>query len=218
MICGKSFTASGTLQKHYKTHGEGPYNCLECDKSFAEIHHLNRHYHNHASVQARNVNKIQYIKCMFCEEILLGNYNLKIHYKTHGDGPYTCTGCDVKVETLKEMREHMKKSHSHHRCVVCEENFTSFKLMIAHRKTHGSGPFKCKLCEKVKKNISILVKHMKRHAENDIVQCKVCSKKISSNKLKDHMGYHTGMLFYNFKFLILLMHEFSTKIILISSI
>ncbi len=156
---------------------------------------ISRNNNNHHKEKSRKVEKLKELKCIFCDKTFLGNFNLKIHYKTHGKGPFTCSSCGEKVETLKLIKEHLKKSHIERKCVVCDEIFPSLRQLTKHRLSHGEGPFKCKLCGKEKQLMRGFLKHMKNHAVNDEVQCLVCNKKMARNKLKDHMGYHTGLNF-----------------------
>ena len=131
--------------------------------------------------------------CLVCGATFPNNHTLKIHYETHGEGPYSCAHCGEIVNNLKHLRDHIKR-HKENKCVICDETFPKLRTMIEHRKFHGDGPFTCKICEKERKNINDLYKHLRNHREKDLVKCKLCPKKMKKTKLKAHMGYHTGRL------------------------
>ena len=168
---------------------------LEPDNDNDDDFEISRINNNHHKIKLEP-EKLKELKCILCDQTFSGNYNLKIHFKTHGKGPFTCSSCGVKVDTIKEMKEHLKTSHIERKCAVCDEIFPNLRQLTSHLLTHGEGPFKCKLCGKEKQFMRGFLKHMKNHADNDEVQCLVCNKKMARNKLKDHMGYHTGLAFF----------------------
>ena len=197
-ICGVT-VKSGGLQKHYKSHGDGPYPCFVCQREFEDIHTLARHYRKHPSVKEKEEPTVKGVECLICEEVVYcttkGHIELKHHYKIHGDGPFACPTCELELPNLQKLREH-SKSHKKHPwkeriCVICNESYPSLRAMVAHRNTHGDGPFTCRICQKEYKNLKKIIQHMTDHGNE--VTCEVCSKSMSEKKLKHHMGYHTGL-------------------------
>ena len=197
LICGIYISGVDRLNTHYKDHGDGPYKCLVCNEETEDIPSLSEHYSNtHPLTKNRMGYKTKKNKCILCDEIFPDNQTLNDHYDTHGKGPYDCKTCGVSVSDLKNMKDHVTR-HKESSCAVCDKKFPTRKRMIIHRNTHGDGPFECRQCGKSRKNMKEFLHHLRDHTLNDEVACEVCNKKMARKKLKDHMGYHTGInLFY----------------------
>ena len=193
LVCGLIFMGFGPLKIHYRScNVNGPWNCLVCGKEFENKRLLGKHYNRHEEVVKRKQNQSNLIKCSLCDLVCKGTHKLKLHYKTHGSGPFKCDTCGDLIEDLKSMREHVK-SHNESTCFLCNEKFPTLNKMIAHRKIHGQGPFTCKVCGKVRKGMKSIRQHMNNH-DNE-VHCEICAKKMTVDKLRHHMGYHTGKQF-----------------------
>jgi len=87
-ICEEIFLGHINLKQHYKEfHNEVSFECKICGKNQPNIMDYRRHYYKHSEVKKRAPREI---KCRLCDEVFLGSHNLKLHYATHGPGPYEC--------------------------------------------------------------------------------------------------------------------------------
>ena len=196
-ICEEIFLGHINLKQHYKEfHNEVSFECKICGKNLPNIMDYRRHYYKHSEVKKRAPREI---KCRLCDEVFLGSHNLKLHYATHGPGPYECPRCGKQDQNLLKIIKHTR-SHTDAEmevtCYICDQVFIGKSNYHHHRrKFHSTGPYVCKLCGKERPSVSALQTHIKEHPLFELVECEVCSKKMIKKVLDDHMGYHTGRLF-----------------------
>lgn len=127
VFCSKSFLGMKKLITHYKSYGDGPYECKECGIEIENFNNYKEHYKKHTATGGEN---FQQQKCVVCQQMFLGINKLKLHHKTHGEGPFKCNICGKEKETIKLLRLHVTDHAAYDtvQCEFCEKQMTKKKL------------------------------------------------------------------------------------------
>ncbi|XP_043942332.1 zinc finger protein 684-like [Protopterus annectens] len=187
--CGKGFTRSKSLQRHYAIHtGVKPYKCAECSKSFVYLKSFQYHYAIHTGVKP--------YQCAECSKCFINKSNLKCHQSCHtGEKPYKCPECSKSFSRLNDLRRH-GRSHTGERpykCLECSKCFARPSHLQVHQTIHtGERPYKCLECSKCFTRLSNLQVHQKIHTGEKPYKCVECSKcfRVKAT-LKRHQRCHT---------------------------
>jgi len=102
-ICCRTFSHSGNLQKHLKTHsGEKPFHCKICEKGFSQKSDLKKHLRTHTGEKP--------FTCKICDQSFTQSCSLQKHIRTHtGDKPYACNICSRCFTTNSNLLRHVRK-------------------------------------------------------------------------------------------------------------
>ena len=73
--CEETFASPGTLKNHLREHGDKPFACSFCDKSFDRLCYLMVHRRTHTTVRS-------YI-CSVCSKAFMQPNHLAVHKKSH---------------------------------------------------------------------------------------------------------------------------------------
>ncbi|XP_060809240.1 zinc finger protein 286A isoform X1 [Amyelois transitella] len=171
-----------------KRHQGFGFTCHYCPKLFTNAADLKRHTFTH-----KNISESYKVTLIYNYAVRLDMTGLK------------CKICERDIDelTLEEVMEHLKRhgknihfNINNHilpfkfdtkilRCVICEEKFSYFKLLVDHMSEHYPN-YRCKICNKGFVNKNTLRGHMCRHNEG-VFQCSKCSKIFST---RCHMVSH----------------------------
>jgi KRAB domain-containing zinc finger protein len=150
-ICGRAFTAKGTLMRHMKqVHLKikgSKYKCSECDYATDEKTKYTNHHRTHT--------KEKPFKCEKCDSDFSQKTNLNRHVKSVHQKikKFRCDQCDASFAKENVLIRHTKSVHegisSKYQCGLCDYG-TDIKTNFAdHNRTHtGEKPFKCEQCQK----------------------------------------------------------------------
>lgn len=102
-ICCRTFSHSGNLQKHFRTHsGEKPFHCTICQKGFSQNSDLKKHLRIHTGEKP--------FVCKICDHSFTQSCSLQKHIRTHtGDKPYACSMCNKCFTTNSNLLRHVRK-------------------------------------------------------------------------------------------------------------
>lgn len=184
---------------------ERPFQCKECNKTFARAHDLWGH---HASYRGPA------FKCNFgtCEEVFLRLPDFAVHYAAHGGQRLqvpeaaaekkvlhiTCPICQTVVPGLYKLQRHKMKHDPElkYKCPACPKQFVKANTLRAHiTNVHkGSKPQKkCKKCDVTVFSDNGLLAHMKAVHGEEGHGCSACGEFfLQETLLKAHLLTHTG--------------------------
>ena len=184
---------------------EKPFQCKECNKTFARAHDLWGH---HASYRGPA------FKCNFqsCEEVFLRLPDFAVHYSAHGGQRLivpdsaaekktlhiTCPVCQTVVPGLYKLQRHKMKHDPElkYKCPACPKQFVKANTLRAHiSNVHkGSKPQKkCKKCDAIVFSDNGLFAHMKSAHGEECHACASCGEIfLLESQLAEHKLIHNG--------------------------
>ncbi|KAL5474901.1 hypothetical protein EMCRGX_G026926 [Ephydatia muelleri] len=156
--CNKTFATQSTLFHHQKTHTNGkPYNCHECDMSFALLNEYKLHMKDSHSdtqdlrcsecyrvfVSAAEVDKHKLaehrLECEICGKTFARLAYLKMHVQIHdGDNLFNCQFCSTGFDTEYAYKQHLRihpeyqTARRTYHCQVCEKVFQHPSNLVVH--------------------------------------------------------------------------------------
>ncbi|KAL7845128.1 hypothetical protein AOLI_G00233200 [Acnodon oligacanthus] len=136
--CGKRFSSTTGLRNHTYIHsGEKPHTCSVCQMTFRSVPNLIAHQRTHSQEKP--------FSCPYCSRGFSRPDNLKLHIKIHtGDRPFPCAQCGLRFTCARVLKQHMYVHAGPHRCPHCEEIFSTFSRLKAHRKIHRASSIRVK--------------------------------------------------------------------------
>lgn len=166
--CTKSYVNNAHLQRHKRTaHTKNPSKQLlyctgtDCAAYFDSTAKLKSHLLKvHGGVQR------EYI-CEHCDVKFVRKSKLRLHMFTHtGNYRYRCDACDKGFFQMGHLTRH-QKTHAQRKCDKCEEIFTKWSLLMAHKRTAHTteDENKCGVCGKVCQSKRSLKYHSKVHVD-----------------------------------------------------
>jgi len=196
LLCQKSFAQKSIYQSHLRSHGkdgEDPYRCNICGKTFAVPARLTRHYRTHTGEKP--------YQCEYCNKSFSVKENLSVHRRIHTkERPYKCDVCERAFEHSGKLHRHMRihTGERPHKCTVCAKTFIQSGQLVIHMRTHtGEKPYVCKSCKKGFTCSKQLKVHTRTHTGEKPYTCDICRKAFGYNHvLKLHQVSHYGEKVY----------------------
>ncbi|XP_011632498.1 Krueppel homolog 1 [Pogonomyrmex barbatus] len=196
LLCQKTFAQKSVYQSHLRSHGkegEDPYRCNICGKTFAVPARLTRHYRTHTGEKP--------YQCEYCNKSFSVKENLSVHRRIHTkERPYKCDVCGRAFEHSGKLHRHMRihTGERPHKCTVCAKTFIQSGQLVIHMRTHtGEKPYVCKSCKKGFTCSKQLKVHTRTHTGEKPYTCDICRKAFGYNHvLKLHQVSHYGEKVY----------------------
>ena len=141
------------------THGERPFACDQCGKSFPTGYFLRINLKTHDEARP--------FACDICGKAFNRVSSLRDHRRTHTDEKaYACKECGMRFRNSKGLRVH-RAVHTGvmpFSCALCSKTFTSSTNINKHMVIHtGEMPYTCNECELPFAHQSSLIRHVKSH-------------------------------------------------------
>lgn len=173
-LCDYRSQISVKVFRHLQTHSAmKSYECIQCDKKFAQESQLKSHMENHETTEAESAKKARW-------------YSQK-----------TCEICQHVFANSKTLSKHIKQVHNKIKpfiCKVCGYKAARKATITIHERQHtGERPLQCKVekCDFRAADPSVLVKHMKKHDNDASTKSYKCPKckytTIQAPALKNHI-------------------------------
>ena len=138
--CNKAFAQKRHLTCHLRTHsGEKPFQCVQCNKAFARKPYLTLHLRTHSGEKP--------FQCVQCNKTFARKPHLTCHLRTHsGEKPFQCDQCNKAFAQKHNLTNHLR-THSGEKpfqCVQCNKTFAQKSDLTYHHRAHsGERPFHC---------------------------------------------------------------------------
>ena len=182
-LCSKGFPRKDTLMCHIdEVHEVTKISCDKCDSKFSNKRNLTRHYKKfHVETM------VPQFVCEMCGDSFFTKIQMQKHVKKDHKR-FECSLCCSKFSTKFCLSVHNQTSHS---CTSCDKRFCTARQLKAHEKClHGAKPQLT--CESCKNNFTTkywLDKHIKNRIECSCENCEFqcCNEK---SKIKHTNAIH----------------------------
>ena len=126
--CNEMFMKDSDVKEHLaKHHGKLQFDCVKCNKIFANEQSLFKHQETH---------KDEFV-CTKCDKAFLDNKQLIEHDQCHGNLEFKCEKCDKSYGEMRKLRRHDWRCHRSIECTICSEILESRLEIAKHRQdTH----------------------------------------------------------------------------------
>uniref|UniRef100_A0A1Q3F647 C2H2-type domain-containing protein n=1 Tax=Culex tarsalis TaxID=7177 RepID=A0A1Q3F647_CULTA len=208
-ICGKTFTARSSLERHMLLHNnEKPFACSQCDRTYRR--NLDLKHHIELVHEGKNPHF-----CAECAQSFHSYQSLYLHKKfTHGKNAQdpekakaemrqqrnlSCALCKTVNTTMDELTNHIETAHPNEeypyvKCTHegCPKTFLTTHQRAHHKEIH-TDKYKCEICGQRNASIQRLQIHIEnKHTEVRKYDCTLCIKTYkTATALRTHMREHS---------------------------
>ena len=108
---------------------------------------------------------------------------------------FSCNTCDMEVDTLEGIEEHVNVHEEKYNCTKCDTSFTSpYKYSLHHQKHVGDGIYRCALCKYTTHRVSSMQQHVNMtHLKQFYHTCRYCGKGFGDRiSYIEHENIHKG--------------------------
>lgn len=182
-LCEKSFSHSGSLAQHMKTHEARKHVCNICHFAFTRRTHLINHLSTHSGEKP--------FVCSTCGKTFAYSVTLKMHMRTHtGEKPFQCPLCGKSFVRRDQLNQH-NKVHTQEKAFVCEKCGKGFAYKIGlktHRFRDHFGEYPSEQMELP----SMKIPDRENAVKSQI--CSTCGKGfVTRAELRQHSVVHSGL-------------------------
>ncbi|ODM90807.1 putative zinc finger protein [Orchesella cincta] len=212
--CPVVTTRVSILQQHFELYHEGKVEyvaCVQpdCGERFVSKQLLSFHLEkDHKLPQPAPPEEEGDRKCAHCELVFNSKTKLDYHFaKTHKSILFTCTTCNITLNSYREYRKHMEETKAHatskmYACELCGESFFAETKFKQHqRQSHfaelGLEPFMCEVCGLILSSKASLNDHLRAvHRKERNFSCEYCGQAFGSRKrVRLHVtAFHTSLV------------------------
>lgn len=215
--CGQVFKKNAGLTQHLRYKLNKFFKCMLCDEKFVCV--LLKQQHEiaiHKVDSGWKCSQCPFIatekivtkrhqqahdlafSCETCKKRFALRTVMKQHQMLHQHGIFNQTPpakyeCDIcgRFKSCKDyLREHMREQHRDQKlqCDICSKTFKQKKTLIGHLEIHNK--LQCPICPR-KVTKKIFNYHIKAHSEKKNIICKLCPRRVSTNKsLRTHVRFY----------------------------
>lgn len=198
------------------------YSCDMCQRLFASKGMLARHYNNCAVLvetdsgppdayvrrrripakkpDTENAEPETTCTCTKCDKIFKKLKYLRVHMATAHGEDIVCQLCEAPLESMTQLKDHLKERHTDERtqvCPTCNKGFYLRQSLKVHMAAHTRDDklLACDVCSKSFRHEVYLRKHVQRaHVENQeytMYRCDVCGYETRfKTGFREHMYKH----------------------------
>lgn len=199
-ICSKELASRASLLLHIQSvHMNQRIQCTNdnCNKIFRSINGL------HGHIKVHHPEEVQ--KCDICHKFVYSKAKFTEHRLRHSQseanaGSFACNICTMTFVRKRELRLHQNKHEKAISCTLCNDKFSTVKLMMAHRERHGKKPvLTCRYqnCNKVFEDRREFMKHASQHPEIGKKRyiCPYCGKSLSRTYIAGILNLYLKPIF-----------------------
>ncbi|XP_077518524.1 uncharacterized protein LOC144128744 isoform X1 [Amblyomma americanum] len=152
--------------------------CEHCDFCTQKYERLTDHYaQNHPE---HTLNTCQTCQARFAHHAYMLVHRVQVHCLSEDDQPQKCSLCDLQLENMDSLRDHLLEVHAPapiYRCFECLERFSTAASVLRHRdEKHNPNSVDCPECPKKFKNALACRRHIvyTHYSARLVHSCKFC--------------------------------------------
>ena len=169
------------------------------DKDYSPMSHQLKMESVPKRLQAKKRGGYSRFSCSSCDRKGMTERELNEHAEQKHGG-VKCNQCEKKFKKVAGVRQHIEIGHqgAKHACHLCEKTYSTKAALKIHINMHlGLKPYQCDKCKSTFRGVDSFSKHKRLH--NLEVMCQVCGKRLyDESQLESHTKKHTATKASNF--------------------